>query len=178
LQFANRLNKLEVDADSRAITSSFCSRLMQPVLMNRRVDAIDVLQQARDLLADRLTDRILESREEILDDAEGTTYLSEIENVYEQLGGRLAHINTMLSHLPPIDEAGPADASAVGDPVFTDVRTTFDSSFELDMPVISLPLALPAPAVAEERPQLTLAAVSLNSFAVYLQTGDLDSPNR
>ena len=143
-------------------------------LMNQRVDAIGILQKARDLLAERLTERILESRQEILDDAEGVTYLSEIEAVYEQLGGRLAHINTMLSHLPAADELSLAD-SAGAEPMFSDVRTTFDTPYDLEMPVISLPLALPAPAVAEERPQIALAPHSLQSFALFMQTGDLHS---
>ena len=145
--------------------------------MNPRVEAISILQQARDMLAERLTERVLEARQEILDDAEGVTYLSEIETVYEQLGGRLAHINTMLSHLPPVDDASSPDTPH-GEPVFTDVRTTYDSSYELDMPVISLPLALPAPAVSEERPQLTLAPPSLQSFALYVQTGDVETAAR
>jgi hypothetical protein len=145
--------------------------------MNPRVEAISILQQARDMLAQRLTERVLEAREEILEDAEGVTYLSEIEAVYEQLGGRLAHINTMLSHLPPVDDAPSADVSH-DEPVFTDVRTTYDSSYELDMPVISLPLALPAPVVLDERPQLTVAPASLQSFALYVQTGDLETAAR
>jgi hypothetical protein len=145
--------------------------------MNPRVEAISILQQARDMLAERLTERIRESRQEILDDAEGVTYLSEIETVYEQLGGRLAHINAMLSHLPPAEDVGSGEA-ATGEPVFTDVRTTYDSSYELEMPVISLPLALPAPAVTEERPQLTVAPSSLQSFALNVQTGDLETAGR
>jgi hypothetical protein len=74
---------------------------------NDRARAIALLKEARDLLADRLTERILESGEELLEDAMGRVYSSEIENVYEQIGLRLNHINAMLSCLPAREESTP-----------------------------------------------------------------------
>src|SRR6186713_3195930 len=64
--------------------------------MDSQAQAIAILQKARDALAARLTQRVIESQQEIEDDADGGTYFSEIEAIYDQLGGRLAHLNAML----------------------------------------------------------------------------------
>jgi hypothetical protein len=72
--------------------------------MNDRARAIAILRQAREILAGRLTERILDAQEELLDDARGLTWCGEIDNVYEQLALRLSHVNSMLSNLPPEEE--------------------------------------------------------------------------
>jgi hypothetical protein len=72
--------------------------------MNDRARAIAILRQAREILARRLTERVLEAEEELLDDARGLTYGGEIDNVYEQIALRLAHVSTMLSSLPAEEE--------------------------------------------------------------------------
>ncbi len=72
--------------------------------MNDRAHAIAVLRQAREILARRLTERILELEEELLDDARGSTYLGEIESVYDQIAARLSHVSAMLNHLPAEEE--------------------------------------------------------------------------
>ena len=72
--------------------------------MNDRSLAIhDIAKRSRSL-SERLTQRIVEAREEIEADAEGGSYLSEIETIYDQLGSRLAHVNGMLANLPPAAE--------------------------------------------------------------------------
>jgi hypothetical protein len=94
--------------------------------MNERARALAILKQARDLLSDRLTARIVESREAILEDAAGMTYTSELEAIYDQVGARLVHVNALLGNLPPSDETPYDDATkpqqlltmAPGDPVF------------------------------------------------------------
>jgi len=68
--------------------------------MNDRKRAIAVLREARQILSDRLTERVLETAEEILADARGESYMNDIETVYEQVGIKLAHVNQMLSNLP------------------------------------------------------------------------------
>lgn len=73
--------------------------------MNDRARAISVLQQARDILAERLTERILESRDSILEDALGLSYSSEIDAVQEQIGMRLNNVHMLLNNLPPMDDA-------------------------------------------------------------------------
>ena len=69
--------------------------------MNDRARAIEILKYARDMIAERLTERIIDARNDIAEDAMGLSYMGEIESVYEQLGGRLAHLNQMLVNLPP-----------------------------------------------------------------------------
>ena len=70
--------------------------------MNQRNQAIETLKQARDSLAEQLTERILECREEILDDAAGDSFLGEIEQIYEKFGNRLGHLNSLISSLPAV----------------------------------------------------------------------------
>ncbi len=90
--------------------------------MNDIARAKEILAQARDALVERIAQRIVEARDEILDDATGQSYMSEIEGIYEQLGGRLNHVNAMLANLPA-ETATPAD-SASELPVETPVMET------------------------------------------------------
>jgi len=113
---------------------------------NERGLAISILQNARDRLGERLTSRIVEAREEIEADADGGSYLSEIETIYEQLGSRLAHLNAMLSNLPP--DTGPlrADATAT-EIIYADLASAYPTGFEVEpTPAANTMLALPAPA--------------------------------
>src|SRR5687768_15677644 len=80
--------------------AAFHCRQVREFAMNDRSRAIEVLKRARDSLAERLTERILESRDEILADAMGLAYQSEIDAVYEQVGSRLNHVSAMLGSLP------------------------------------------------------------------------------
>jgi hypothetical protein len=73
--------------------------------MNDRARAIAILQQARDILAERLTEQVLEARDSILEDAIGLSYSSEIDAIQEQIGQRLNNVNMLLNNLPPIEEA-------------------------------------------------------------------------
>ncbi len=141
--------------------------------MNSRSDAIKILQQARDLLADRLTERVIEARDEILEDASGLTYLSEIETLYEQLGGRLAHINAMLSNLPPVEEPAPVEEPRPA-PVYSDLATAYATSIDA-APLPSEPLALPAP---ELRLPALPPMASFQAFAEQIDDGDLEGAGR
>ncbi|PHS05212.1 MAG: hypothetical protein COA78_15490 [Blastopirellula sp.] len=73
--------------------------------MSDRNDAIAVLKEAREILIERLSERIVENKEEILDDASGESYLSEIDTIYEQIAGRLIQVNQMISNLPADQQA-------------------------------------------------------------------------
>jgi hypothetical protein len=105
--------------------------------MNERARALAILKQARDLLTDRLTARIVESRDAILEDAAGLSYTSELEAIYDQVGARLVHVNALLANLPSSDEPAMPDATrpqqlltmAPGDPVF--VASTSPPHIEL-----------------------------------------------
>jgi hypothetical protein len=140
--------------------------------MDDRERAIFILQQARDALSQRLTERILESRHEIADDADGNAYVSEIEAIYEQLGGRLAHLNAMLANLPPENEtAAEPTASEI---VYADLASSVSSGLDLE-PAPPMPLlALPAPA-SDERPPAESLADELAAIVFSVHSGDLTS---
>ncbi len=119
--------------------------------MNERTLAIRILQNARERLSERLTQRIVEAREEIESDAEGGTYLSEIEAIYDQLGSRLAHVNGMLANLPPAPPQRPVGADATAtEIIYADLASAYPTGVDLEgaPPVV---LALPAPPNNEER---------------------------
>jgi hypothetical protein len=75
--------------------------------MNERARAIAILNQARDVLIERLTERILDSEPAILDEVGGLAYSSELDTLYEHFGLRLSHINVLLSNLPPETDVAP-----------------------------------------------------------------------
>jgi hypothetical protein len=81
--------------------------------MNDRARAIAILQQARDILAERLTEQVLEARDSILEDAIGLSFASEIDAIQEQIGQRLNNVNMLLNNLPPIEDAPPPTADDV-----------------------------------------------------------------
>lgn len=141
---------------------------------------MQILQQARDLLSQRLIERVVESQEQILDDAAGQSYLSEIESLYEQLGSRLAHVNTMLSNLP-LDEPVSAEI-APGEPLFAEVSgdalTGFAAHVHSAAAPLAEPLALPAPDVTFERVPAAAPPPSLHLFAQQVHFGELDAAAR
>lgn len=63
-------------------------------------EAQAVLTQARDLLAQRLSELVLGSQDELLNDARGESYMGEIGGIYDQVGTRLSQVNAMLASLP------------------------------------------------------------------------------
>jgi len=144
--------------------------------MNQRSQAISILQKARDALGERLTQRVLESRDEIEADAEGASYLSEIEAIYEQIGGRLAHLNAMLSNLPPTASAAGADATA-SEIVYADLASGNSSPLDFEATTPLTVLALPAPASFEIPPVDPLVEL-FSSIVRQLHSGDLSSAAR
>lgn len=67
-----------------------------------RLRARTVLTRARDILAERMCEMILESEEGLVQDAQGNSYMDEIGGIFEQVGGRLTQINTLLTNLPAL----------------------------------------------------------------------------
>ncbi len=112
--------------------------------MSDRCLAISILQKARDALCERLTERVIESRAEIEADAEGASYLSEIETIYEQIGGRLAHVNAMLANLPAAAPSPAADAMA-SEIIYADLASAYPTGLDLEAAAPLTLLALPAP---------------------------------
>jgi hypothetical protein len=140
--------------------------------MNARALAISILQRARDTLGERLAQRIIDAQHEIEADAEGGSYLSEIETLYEQLGGRLAHVNAMLSNLPPAASAAPADATA-SEIIYADLASDYPTGLDLEAATPATLLALPAPVNPEPAPHVNLLADSLQDIVLQVQAGDL-----
>src|SRR5260221_2349450 len=99
--------------------------------MNHRTLAISILQKARDTLSERLTQRVVDSQQDIEDDAEGCSYLSEIETIYEQLGGRLAHLNAMLANLPAAMGPSLADTAA-SEVIYADLASAYPTGLEIE----------------------------------------------
>jgi len=154
--------------------------------MNERAKAIEVLREARTILGERLTEKVVEQAEEILADARGDSYMNEIDSVYEQVGLKLAHVSQMLSNLPP-PEAEPHTATAAAehspDDMFTvDTQATpsCDPVVEYTIPALPGPLnvavpALPAPKIAASD---RAANSALQAFAAQIQAGDLLAAGR
>ncbi len=150
--------------------------------MDQLSEAIAILQKARDALAARLTERIVDSQLEIVEDAEGGSYLSEIEAIYEQLGGRLAHVNAMLSNLPPAPPVGAqagetvSSETAASEMVYADMATGPGAALDVEVPG-TLMLALPAPPPAEEarvEPMVEIFA----SIVMFVKRGELSAGAR
>lgn len=147
--------------------------------MDERTRAIQILQRTRDILAQRLTERILAAEEEILAEAEGESFFSEIETIYEQIGLRLAHVNQMLAHLPAPANQSDASAPQPTHSAESSLERTspdhLDTTGEAASPegTISTLLALPAP--RESSTAGVLAATTLLMFAVYARRGDFEA---
>ena len=144
--------------------------------MNNRTLAISILQKARDSLGERLTQRIIDAREEIEADAEGGSYLSEIETIYDQLGGRLAHINAMLSNLPTASSSMPADATA-SEIIYADLASAYPTGLDLEAAAPLTLLALPAPTNFDEQ-QSASPSGPFASIVAHVQVGELATATR
>lgn len=156
--------------------------------MNDRNRALKVLREAKETLANRLTEKVLEQAEDILADAGGDSYMNEIETLYEQIGLKLSHVNSMLSNLPvepPPAQVEEAAAQHSLDDTFT-VATdpspsadafVADTMLALAGPVFLHTPALPAPQVARAIKPLAVKPavmpVSFQLFAAQIQAGDL-----
>jgi hypothetical protein len=160
--------------------------------MNDRARASEILRKARAILAERLTERINDQAEDLLDDARGDSYMNEIESLYDELGTKLAHVSQMLSTLPAEEpQVQPQTHTAAAHhseentfTVATDPAPNFDGVTQyISMPAITGPTyvampALPAPK-AEEQPIRHRATNSaLQAFAAQIQAGDLLAAGR
>lgn len=143
--------------------------------MNDRARAIALLRRAREALVERLTSRILEASDEILEDAHGLSYVGGIEEVYDQIGARLSHVNAMLQALPPAEhttgEPNTASTADLGSSHAAGamVTDTLGAGYLAD----ELP-ALPAPRSVQQLAP-PLAWVSFRTFAIQIQAGDLEA---
>jgi hypothetical protein len=160
-----------------------------PTAMNERAHATEILREARKVLAERLTELVLERRDELLDDARGDSYMNEIESLYEQIGVKLSHVGQMLSNLPA-DETPQAQTHTVAaqhsaETTFTmatEPAPNFDAVTHDTIPALLGPAyvstpALPAPKSSEPiKHRATTSA--LQAFAAQIQAGDLLAAGR
>jgi hypothetical protein len=137
--------------------------------MNDRARAVSLLRQAREILVRRLTERVLENAEELLDDARGESYMGEIDALYDQIGTPLAHLNQILSALPVDDEVHTHDVHAQ--------HAAAHSYAEIVPPAWPELPALPAPRTAlpiEVVIDAPTADGLLQTFAARIQAGDVE----
>jgi len=157
--------------------------------MTDRARAAEILRKARAILAERLTEQILEQHEDLLDDARGDSYMSQIESLYEQIGMKLSHVGQMLSNLPADEphQAQTHTAAAQHSPentftVATEPAPNYDAITHDTTPALMGPIfvatpALPAPKSAEPvKHRATNSA--LQAFAAQIQAGDLLAAGR
>src|SRR5437762_3741399 len=156
--------------------------------MNDRLRATEVLRNARNILAERLTELVLEQHDALLDDARGDSYMNEIESLYEQIGVKLSHVGQMLSNLPveePPAQRHTAAAQHSAENTFTvatEPAPNFDAVTHDTIPALVGPLfvatpALPAPKTSEPiKHRATNSA--LQAFAAQIQAGDLLAAGR
>ena len=136
--------------------------------MNDRVRALAILKQAREILLQRLTERVLENEDEILDDARGESYMGEIDSLYEQIGTPLVHLNQLLSAVPADDD----DAQGVHDTHAA--HAAAHSYAEIVPPAWPEVPALPAPrGSATSEAATDEPAISFQTFAAQMQVDDL-----
>lgn len=151
--------------------------------MTARKRALDVLRQSREVLAERLTELVLEQAEDILADARGESYMNEIESLYEQVGMKLAHLGQMISHLP--DEAletttTTASAQHRAEDTFTVAThgtTPAEMEFVESLPALEGPIYVAAPALpppgGAPSARAKATQLSLQAFAAQIQGGDV-----
>ncbi|MEX2175857.1 MAG: hypothetical protein WD872_15945 [Pirellulaceae bacterium] len=161
--------------------------------MHDRQRALRVLQESREVLAQRLTERVLDEADEILADARGDSYMNEIESLYEQLGMKLSHVGQMISHLPA-EGAEPATTTAAAEHASQETFTLAtegystadgaiaDGASDDRLPAIAGPMyvaafALPPPGGAGST-RAKATQLSLQAFAAQIQAGDLRSAGR
>ncbi|RIK82504.1 MAG: hypothetical protein DCC68_06325 [Planctomycetota bacterium] len=159
--------------------------------MTQRTEAILILRQARDVLLARLTERVLEAKEEILDDAEGGLFQGGIDEIYEQLVTRLSHINAMLNLLPADEPVGSVDTHPLSSGDGQDglaaatVMDTNDVSFggRAETPALPAPHTGAALAAGTDIVPVEITPLespppggaSFRSFGTQVFTGDLDA---
>lgn len=156
--------------------------------MSQRSRAHEILKEARTILAERLTQMVVEQSEELLDDARGDSYMNEIESLYEQIGHKLSHVSQMLSNLPVEEQAAQTHtAAAEHSPentfsVATEPAPNADAVTQYMLPAICGPVyvatpGLPAPKASEPvKHRATNSA--LQAFAAQIQAGDLLAAGR
>lgn len=120
--------------------------------MPHRDEALAILKRAREALLARLTEAIVDQEEELMADAEGDSFLSEIETLYERMGSKLAHLNQMIANLPPeLADADSGDEAEEDEPFFREDAPAAEQHPRLPHFPFPISAATTRP-VADERP--------------------------
>ena len=145
--------------------------------MNDRTRAQAILKEAKDILAQRLTEMVLAADEDLLADARGESYMNEMESLYEQVGLKLNHVNQMLANLPAEAEPPPPAESPSGSSdcdvftVNTEPAPSADAFVADTTPAIAGPVFVATPALPAPKPPVPTVSFAL--FAARVQSGDL-----
>lgn len=141
--------------------------------MNPPRDALTILKQAREELIARLRERIVEHEEDILADARGESFLSDIETIYEQIAARLVHVNQMISSLPPEVAGFESDETYSFDETTTsETSYSFETPPSIPAPSDATPGLLSLPAPTPESP------ANFQLFMQSIQAGDVSRAGR
>jgi hypothetical protein len=132
--------------------------------MNDRARALAILKQAREILLQRLTERVLENEEEILDDARGESYMGEIDSLYEQIGTPLVHLNQLLAAVPADENAHSVHDS----PAAHAAAHSYAEIVPPAWPEVPAPRVSVSPDVVSDEPP-----ISFQTFAAQMQVSDL-----
>lgn len=125
--------------------------------MSDRDRALQILHQVRDILAERMTERILEHADDLLDDARGDSFAGEIEALHDQIALRLIQVNQMLGNLPvelasfdthPVDSEASPPSSTNADTTFTHLDNLPAPEVEIDSVPLSFQFAPRGPTVS------------------------------
>jgi len=162
-----------------------------PLAMTDRTRAAEILREARAILSERLTEKVLEQGEDLLADARGDSYMNEIESLYEQVGHKLSHVSQMLANLPAEAPAATTTQTAAAQHATADVFTVeagpphaSDVFVQDTTPALLGPQYTPAPALPAPQPKTVDPAKErainsgLQAFAALIQAGDLLAAGR
>jgi hypothetical protein len=142
--------------------------------MSLRTEAIAILRRAREILTERLAQRVAESADEILEDAEGIRYVGGIDEIYEQIVTRLAHINAMLNHLPAEDGGATSYDTHPAAPCEPGLATA--SVLDTNDLAIGSRAELPAlPSPQSSHAAAPVASAALSTVGTQIFSGDLDA---
>ena len=144
--------------------------------MNDRARAIFILKQAQRILQERLSERITDLQEEIVEDAQGLCYSGEIEAIHDQLGSRLGSVNSMIVNLQA--GGGLDNALAKEEQGEPSGGLPVDRMREIfsPRPIDPQPAAVAADAAqAEPAAEPSAADANFAGFLEQVRSGDLDA---
>ncbi len=146
--------------------------------MPDRDEALAILKRAREALLARMTEAIIEQADEIMADAYGESFLSEIETLYDQMGSKLAHLNQMIANLP-VESSRDTDQE---EPSYS--RTDSPEAEQPRLPHFRFPVEVPTeePAAVQQKELISLPAPGTTSgppsplgrFVSLIEQGDVD----